>query len=91
AIFSRMEASAKAHGAELVRAERDLETLFRSRQVTAGSLSLAVEQVAAHRAKVRSAHLLAHLEQTALLSSGQVARYIALRGYTAEHVHGTHQ
>jgi hypothetical protein len=90
-IFARMESSAKAHGAELVEAERDLEAQFRSHQVTPQSLDKALARVAALQAKVRSAHLTAHIEQTQLLTPGQIARYSSLRGYGGGHGHAGHR
>jgi hypothetical protein len=91
AIFVRMESAAKLHGAELVQAEGALEALFRSRQVTPESLSQALQRVSASQAKVRQSHLAAHIEQTSLLSTEQVAQYIALRGYSGSHSHSGHQ
>jgi hypothetical protein len=92
AIFSRMESAAKQHGAELVQAEAALEALFRSREVTNGSLTRALQQVTISQAKVRQSHLVAHIEQTKLLSTEQVAKYIELRGYSAAaHTHSGHQ
>jgi hypothetical protein len=91
ALFSRMEASAKMHGAELVQAERELEALFRSGLIEPSTLELAVDKVALHQAKVRNAHLVAHIEQKALLTSHQVAQYVALRGYGGAHSHSGHQ
>jgi hypothetical protein len=91
AIFGRMDASAKLHGAKLVQAERELEALFRSEKVTPQSLAQAVELVSSHQAKVRNAHLVAHVEQKTILTSQQVAQYIALRGYENSHSHAGHQ
>ncbi len=91
AIFSRMEISAKTHGAELVEAERELEVLFRSQKVTSAELSLALERIASRQAKVRHSHLAAHIEQTQLLTAEQATLYVALRGYGAQHgQHGKH-
>jgi hypothetical protein len=91
ALFGRMEASAKQHGAELVQSEKELEALFRSGQIQPATLAIAVEKVALHQAKVRNAHLVAHIEQKALLTSNQVTQYIALRGYGSAHSHSGHQ
>ena len=91
AIFGRMEASAKTHGAELVQAEREHEELFRSRQVTPKLLSEAVQRIASYQAKVRNAHLVAHVEQTNLLTPSQVAQYNSLRGYAGSHSHTSHR
>jgi Spy/CpxP family protein refolding chaperone len=90
AIFARMQTSAKEHGAALLQAERELEALFQSRQVTALSLEAAVDRVALQQAKVRNTHLVAHLDQTKLLKPEQIAHYNALRGYANAHGHGGH-
>lgn len=100
AIHQRMEVEARESGARLVDAERELDTLFRSRAATPERLSAALQKTAALQAKVREAHLRAHIEQTELLSARQVAQYGRLRGYAAagsdapagghHHGHGHH-
>ena len=83
-IFQRMEGQAKSLGAQLVEAERELDGLFRSRTATPELLASCVQKVSALQAKVRGTHLLAHIEQTRLLSEEQVARYVRLRGYSGD-------
>jgi len=83
ALFAKMERSAIALGTKLVQEERVLDRLFASRTVDEASLSETLTRIGALQARLRQAHLAAHLEQTALLSPGQVARYFALRGYGA--------
>lgn len=80
-LFEAMQANAVDLGAKLVDAERDLEHLFTSRSVDAGNLQSALERIAGISAKLRQAHLQAHIQQAALLSPDQVASYIRLRGY----------
>lgn len=82
AIFQRMDASARKTGAELVAAERELDTLFRGRRATPEALAASLDRVAALQAKVRYAHLEAHVDQARLLSAEQIALYNTLRGYT---------
>jgi hypothetical protein len=82
AIHARMEAEAKTSGAALVTAERELEMLFRSRTATPERLSASLRKASALQAKVREAHLRAHIEQTRVLSDEQIAQYMRLRGYT---------
>lgn len=89
AIFNRMEASAKQLGAELVEAERALNVLFRSGNVTPEALASAIERSAEIERRLRNAHLSAHLEQTRILAPEQVAQYVKLRGYASEQ--GGHQ
>lgn len=83
-IFQRMEGTARELGAQLVEAERNLDLLFRSRQIDPASLRAAVERVAGLQARLRLAHLQAHLEQTAVLTPQQSAAYSKLRGYEAQ-------
>jgi len=90
AIHSRMEAGATAAGASLVAAERDLDTLFRTRKATPELLATALQNVANAEAKVREVHLLAHIEQTRVLSPEQIARYSQLRGYGGTSGHHDH-
>lgn len=95
-IHSRMQADAKVAGASLIAAERDLDTLFRTRKATPELLAAALQNVASAEAKVREVHLLAHIEQTGVLSPEQIARYSELRGYGGgahghnDHTHGGH-
>lgn len=96
AIYLRMQTDAKAAGADLVAAERDLDALFRARKATPELLTTALQKVAGAQARVREVHLLAHIEQTRVLSPEQIARYSELRGYTGaqsanDHAHGHHQ
>ena len=92
ALFETMDVAAKQKGAELVAAERDLDLLFKSKQITPESLSKQLQRVAGLQAQVREVHLVAHLEQVKLLTVEQVAKYNELRGYTGanqhEHMHG---
>jgi hypothetical protein len=82
ALHAQMEAEAKAAGRSLVEAERELESLFRERTATPQRLTESLNKVATLQAKVREAHLKAHIEQTRLLSAQQVSQYNVLRGYT---------
>jgi hypothetical protein len=92
ALFERMNLQARQLGAQLVQAERELDASFREHRVTAELLTQQLEQVAALQAKVRNAHLHAHLEQTQILSAEQIAKYIGLRGYSKHHAeHGAHK
>jgi hypothetical protein len=82
AIRQRMEAEAKAAGASLVEAEGAVEMLFRHRMATPERLAESLARVGALQAKVREAHLTAHIEQVQVLSSEQIALYNRLRGYS---------
>jgi hypothetical protein len=80
-IFARMKADAIAEGEKLIVLEGGLEILFRSRQVTDGSLKEALTAIEQSRFKLRYIHLAAHLTTPPLLSDDQVKRYDNLRGY----------
>ena len=87
-----MDASAKQKGAELVAAERELDMLFKTKQISPESLAAQLQRVGALQALVRGAHLAAHIEQAKVLSAEQIAEYNVLRGYASEqpqqHKHG---
>jgi Spy/CpxP family protein refolding chaperone len=83
ALFASMQAKAKEAGQALVAEERALDRLFASRSVDAGSLAASLERIGKLQARVREAHLEAHLAQSGILTPGQVAHYARLRGYEA--------
>lgn len=80
-IERAMRTAAVETGRELVAAERELDRLFATRKVTHESLKATLERIAGLQAELRSIHLQAHIEQTALLTPAQIRRYIELRGY----------
>ena len=81
ALFQKMQARAIALGKELVEAERALDRLFASHSVTSDALGSALARIGRLQGQVRQVHLEAHIEQTALLTPGQVDQYSRLRGY----------
>lgn len=81
ALMARHKARARELGEAVVRAERELDTLFASRQATPTNVREATERVALLQATLRAEHLKTHLDQTALMSHAQVLRYAQLRGY----------
>jgi len=93
ALFKTMEAKAKETGRRLVEAERHLDQLFASHSITAASLAESLKRIGELQARVRQAHLEAHLAQMDVLTAEQVARYMKLRGYgagTKGHEHSGH-
>ncbi|WP_341677252.1 periplasmic heavy metal sensor [Niveibacterium sp. SC-1] len=84
ALFASMEANAISAGAPLVEEERKLDRLFATRSITPELLTSALERIAQLQAKVRAAHLEAHLAQVRILSPEQVALYMQLRGYSSD-------
>jgi Spy/CpxP family protein refolding chaperone len=94
ALFDRMREAARAEGARLVDAERALDRLYATRTATAEKVAEHLERIETIRARLRAVHLNAHLEQTAMLTAGQIERYSRLRGYGGTlpapgHHHGT--
>jgi hypothetical protein len=92
-----MASRAKVLGAEILAAERELDTAFANRSIDAFVLSETTLKIGAKQAQLRAVHLQAHLETAALLSPGQIARYDELRGYGSvspapapETTHGGH-
>jgi hypothetical protein len=82
ALFTSMEQRAKELGRQLVAAEQSLDTLFASKQVSPTQLEQSLAKIGNLQAKVRAAHLVAHLEQARILSAEQNATYARLRGYS---------
>jgi Spy/CpxP family protein refolding chaperone len=76
-----MLAEAVPLGHQLVDAERTLDAVFASGAATAADVERAVAQAAAVRARLRSAHLRAHLAMRDALSPAQIAAYDRLRGH----------
>jgi Spy/CpxP family protein refolding chaperone len=80
-LQQRMKAAAVAAGEEFINAERNLDRLFASRLVSPQLLNEALSRVAQAQAKLRGAHLQAHLDQVRILTPEQVLQYNKLRGY----------
>jgi hypothetical protein len=87
ALHERMRDDARAKGRELVDAERDLDRLYATRSATPDKVDGQLARIEALRASLRGVHLNAHLEQSALLSEHQIARYAHLRGYGQHRAH----
>jgi len=81
ALFEAMHADAVARGEELIEGERALDEAFSSGGVDPGTLRDQLERISAVRARLRLAHLAAHLDTKAALTPEQVHRYAQLRGY----------
>jgi Spy/CpxP family protein refolding chaperone len=80
-LYERMKSAAVAAGEAFIGAEQDLDRLFASKTASAERLNAALARTAEAQAKLRGAHLQAHLEQVRILTPEQVARYNSLRGY----------
>lgn len=94
-LMDAHKAEARAIGAKLVEAERELDRLFASDRVDAETLAAQVRKVAVLQGEYRLSHLETHRRMRPLLDEQQVTRYVRLRGYAGEAAgaqpHGGHQ
>jgi Heavy-metal resistance len=81
ALMNAHKARVKAIGQTLVAEEKNLDTLFSQGKITSEALDSATQKIGQLQAQIRADHLRTHLEQTALLSKEQIAKYKSLRGY----------
>lgn len=90
-IFAAMQKRAMRHGKALVEKERELDRQFAVGAITPEMLNSTLRRIAALHAEVRRSHLQAHLEQRAILTQAQIAKYDELRGYAPNSSqHGRH-
>jgi Spy/CpxP family protein refolding chaperone len=83
ALMQAHKEDAKAIGAKLVAAERDLDALFRSKTAERAALEKAVSAAAQMQASYRLSHLETHRRMRDLLTPEQITQYDALRGYAS--------
>ena len=81
ALFASMSSKAAALGRALVEEERKLDQLFATKAITSELLVQSLTEIGSLQAKIRAAHLEAHLAQVKILTAEQNARYSQLRGY----------
>jgi hypothetical protein len=92
AIFARMNSAARGLGTELIEAEARLEKAFVSGKADATEIERLTAEIAAIEGRLRSVHLVAHLETEPLLTQHQKHVYAAERGYAGRPAesHGGH-
>ena len=94
ALMQAHKEEAKAIGAKLVAAERELDALFRSKTAERAALAKAVSAAAQMQASYRLSHLETHLRMRDMLTPEQITKYDVLRGYgagaSAQHQQGKH-
>lgn len=88
ALIPPMRAAAQKHGAALIASERELDALFAEGRATPERVRAVLDAAAAAHARVRQAHLDAHIAQRAILTVEQVLAYQKLRGYDPDGAHG---
>ena len=86
AIRAGMNAEARKHGVALIEAERALDAAFAGRTATPAEVARLTAEAAAIEARLRAAHLNAHLATDPILTPEQRTAYAAARGYG----HGGH-
>lgn len=91
ALMDSHKAAARAIGARLVQAERELDDLFASKTATAEELRMKVRAAGDLRSEYRLSHLDTHRRTRDLLTAEQVQRYDQLRGYAAGHAQDGHK
>ncbi|HUP19191.1 MAG TPA: periplasmic heavy metal sensor [Gemmatimonadota bacterium] len=89
-IHGRMNARAVELGSTIVAREADLDGAFAEGTIDAAELDALVAEIAELQGRLRSTHLMAHLETRAALSPHQVAMYDRLRGYGGGADHADH-
>ena len=87
ALFKDMESKAKALGAKLIEAERSLDALFSTKQISHENLTKTLAEIGSLQAQLRAVHLGAHLDQASILTPHQIVMYNQLRGYYGERKH----
>jgi len=80
-VRDEMRVEAKTQGQILIDLERALDQGFKEREFSPESLEAALDELGRVRAKLRYAHLAAHLQTPDILSDEQVDQYNRLRGY----------
>ncbi len=86
-VHDRMQLRARDLGAAIVAEEAKLDSVFAAGEITTASLTTQVARIAVLSGRLRTAHLQAHLETTALLSPEQRHEYQRLRGYRMPEAH----
>ena len=90
-LMDEHKAEARAIGARVVEAERDLEALFRAGSVDEDRLKTAVQRAGFLQAEYRLSHLETHRRMRALLTDKQVIEYHHARGYGAPAAQSGHK
>jgi Heavy-metal resistance len=80
-LMQKHKAEVRRLGAELVDAERRLDSAFVNKSITPEALAALTRRIGELQAQIRDSHLQTHLKQTALLNEEQIASYASLRGY----------
>jgi hypothetical protein len=80
-LYGEMKGEAVALGDRLIAQETELDRQFSSRTVTGATLTQATAEIGKTQGELRATHLRYHLLTAEVLTSDQLRRYAALRGY----------
>lgn len=78
-IRDRVRNEAPAIGEQIVAAEKRLEAMFAEGEVEPAAMDALLSEIADLRARFRSVHLTAHLDQARVLTEAQIEQYMELR------------
>ena len=81
ALMHRHKAEARKLGESVLELERELDALFARGNATPAEVDRLTAGIGAAQGRLRADHLKTHVETTALLTPGQVDRYVKARGY----------
>jgi len=84
-IYEAMKSKAVEFGQLLIKNEEKIEGLFSNGAITPQVLERVLSESAKIKSKLREAHLMAHIEQKAVLTRYQTNLYDTLRGYVDGH------
>jgi Spy/CpxP family protein refolding chaperone len=90
-LMLQHKATARDLGAQLIDAERALDTAFASQNIDAVKITELTQHIGTLQATLRAEHLQTHIRQTALLQPEQIASYQSLRGYDKPGTTSQHQ
>ena len=90
-LYDQVKQRAKTLGSDVIQQEQVLEQMFRDDTITPQALNAQVEKISALQGELRAAHLMAHIEQTRVLSAAQIEIYQQLRGYADADQHHKHK
>jgi ketosteroid isomerase-like protein/Spy/CpxP family protein refolding chaperone len=80
-LFAAMRERAQPLGIKIIEAERELDQDFVDGTISTIELQSRLNAIAVLQGELRAVHLETHLAQRSVLTSQQVAKYDALRGY----------
>ncbi len=83
-LYASMNQKAVRVGTQLIELEGTLNAHFAERTITEEILQNLLEKIGQTRTQLRYVHLATHLKTPAILTSEQIARYNALRGYASD-------